>query len=166
MHPKRSSVFLTRSSRRSTDSTKAPGGIPGLFPIIAAPFRSSTTFSPTTSRCQASTETDDLIEGALVFLKHGVSCVAATRGADRAVVVAADGVREFPAFAVDVVDTSGWGDATELGEVLVGKRRIHQTSRSGVGRAAPVIGVRGAPAWTHANGRRAGRASSLPSSSS
>lgn len=54
-------------------------------------------------------------EGCAVFLSHGVSVVAATCGADGAVVVSADGVARVPAFAIDVVDTTGCGDAFSAG---------------------------------------------------
>src|SRR6202042_3355767 len=46
---------------------------------------------------------------------RGVGCVAATRGAEGAVVVDAGGERAVPAFAVDVVDTTGCGDAFSAG---------------------------------------------------
>lgn len=93
----------------------APGGIPGLFPIIEPALPYVDYLLPNDEQVTGFTETDDLIEGASVFLKHGVSCVAATRGADGAVVVDADGVQDVPAFAVDVVDTSGCGDAFSAG---------------------------------------------------
>jgi sugar/nucleoside kinase (ribokinase family) len=58
---------------------------------------------------------DDLEEGSRALLERGVGCVAATRGADGALVVDADGVEHVPAFAVDVVDTTGCGDAFSAG---------------------------------------------------
>jgi sugar/nucleoside kinase (ribokinase family) len=58
---------------------------------------------------------DDLVEGCRALVARGVGCVAATRGADGAVVVDADGAEEVPAFAVDVVDTTGCGDAFSAG---------------------------------------------------
>ena len=61
------------------------------------------------------TGTDDLVAGCQALLERGVGCVAATRGADGAVVVDADGERAVPAFAVDVVDTTGCGDAFSAG---------------------------------------------------
>jgi sugar/nucleoside kinase (ribokinase family) len=58
---------------------------------------------------------DDLVDGCNELLGRGVGCVAATRGADGAVVVDADGVEEVSAFSVDVVDTTGCGDAFSAG---------------------------------------------------
>ncbi|HUA04039.1 MAG TPA: sugar kinase [Solirubrobacteraceae bacterium] len=57
----------------------------------------------------------DLGEGCRALLNHGIGCVAATCGADGAVVVDADGAQRVPAFAVDVVDTTGCGDAFSAG---------------------------------------------------
>ena len=58
----------------------------------------------------------DLVTGCRALLGRGVGCVAATCGADGAVVVDGDGSPErVPAFAVDVVDTTGCGDAFSAG---------------------------------------------------
>ena len=58
---------------------------------------------------------DDLVDGCRALLDRGVGCVAATRGEDGAVIVDADGVEHVPAFAIDVVDTTGCGDAFSAG---------------------------------------------------
>jgi sugar/nucleoside kinase (ribokinase family) len=44
-----------------------------------------------------------------------VGCVAATVGAEGAVIATADGIERVPALAVEVVDTSGCGDAFSAG---------------------------------------------------
>lgn len=56
-----------------------------------------------------------LAEGALALLERGVGCVAVTQGAKGALVATADGVVEVPAFPVEVVDTTGCGDAFSAG---------------------------------------------------
>jgi sugar/nucleoside kinase (ribokinase family) len=56
-----------------------------------------------------------LEEGARLLLERGVGCVAVTQGAKGALVVSADEVVEVPAFEVDVVDTTGCGDAFSAG---------------------------------------------------
>jgi sugar/nucleoside kinase (ribokinase family) len=61
------------------------------------------------------TGADDLVDGCRALCDRGVGCVAATRGAEGAVVVDAGGERAVPAFAVDVVDTTGCGDAFSAG---------------------------------------------------
>jgi sugar/nucleoside kinase (ribokinase family) len=45
----------------------------------------------------------------------GVGCVAATRGADGVLILDAEDERAVPAFQVDVVDTTGCGDAFSAG---------------------------------------------------
>jgi len=58
---------------------------------------------------------DDLVDGCRALLERGVGCVAATCGAEGAVVVDADHVERAPAFAIDVLDTTGCGDAFSAG---------------------------------------------------
>ena len=57
----------------------------------------------------------DLQDGCRALLERGVGCVAATDGARGAVVADASGVDRVPAFAVDIVDTTGCGDAFSAG---------------------------------------------------
>jgi sugar/nucleoside kinase (ribokinase family) len=57
----------------------------------------------------------DLESGCRRLLDRGVGCVAATAGADGAIVVDAGGVERVPAYAVEVVDTTGCGDAFSAG---------------------------------------------------
>ena len=56
-----------------------------------------------------------LEEGCRALVARGVGCVAATAGAQGAIVVDADTVERVPAFAIDVVDTTGCGDAFSAG---------------------------------------------------
>lgn len=53
--------------------------------------------------------------GCAALVERGVGCVGATLGADGAVIATSDGLDRVPAFAVDVVDTSGCGDAFSAG---------------------------------------------------
>jgi sugar/nucleoside kinase (ribokinase family) len=57
----------------------------------------------------------DVREGCRELLDRGVGCVAATCGAEGAIVADAGGATQVPAFAVDVVDTTGCGDAFSAG---------------------------------------------------
>jgi sugar/nucleoside kinase (ribokinase family) len=61
------------------------------------------------------TGTDSVDAGCAALVARGVGCVAATIGADGAVVATADGISHVPAFTVDVVDTTGCGDAFSAG---------------------------------------------------
>ncbi len=57
----------------------------------------------------------ELLAGCRALIDRGVGCVAATCGAEGAVVVDGEGAQRVPAFAVDVVDTTGCGDAFSAG---------------------------------------------------
>jgi sugar/nucleoside kinase (ribokinase family) len=61
------------------------------------------------------TGASDLASGARALLERGVGCVAVTQGARGALVATRDGVTEVPAYAVEVVDTTGCGDAFSAG---------------------------------------------------
>ena len=61
------------------------------------------------------TGADDLESGCWALLKRGIGCVAATCGGDGAIVVDATGVERVPAFEIEVVDTTGCGDAFSAG---------------------------------------------------
>jgi sugar/nucleoside kinase (ribokinase family) len=54
-------------------------------------------------------------EGCAALVERGVGCIAATVGADGAVVATSAGVRHVPAYTVEVVDTTGCGDAFSAG---------------------------------------------------
>jgi sugar/nucleoside kinase (ribokinase family) len=56
-----------------------------------------------------------LEEGARGLVAAGAGCVAATQGAKGALVVTPEDVIEVPAYAVEVVDTTGCGDAFSAG---------------------------------------------------
>jgi sugar/nucleoside kinase (ribokinase family) len=58
---------------------------------------------------------DEIVEGCRELLARGVGCVAATCGADGAVVVSGEGEERVPALPADVVDTTGCGDAFSAG---------------------------------------------------
>jgi sugar/nucleoside kinase (ribokinase family) len=48
-------------------------------------------------------------------VERGVGCVAATRGADGVLIVDAEGEESVAAFEIEVVDTTGCGDAFSAG---------------------------------------------------
>lgn len=61
------------------------------------------------------TGASSLAEGARALLDRGVGCVAVTQGRKGALVVTAGEEIEVPAYAIDVVDTTGCGDAFSAG---------------------------------------------------
>ncbi|MEW2560957.1 carbohydrate kinase family protein [Streptomyces sp. BK205] len=60
-------------------------------------------------------EEEDLVTGARKFLAGGVGLVAVTRGGEGALLVTAEDTETIPAFEVEVVDTTGCGDAFSAG---------------------------------------------------
>ncbi|MBO4259612.1 carbohydrate kinase family protein [Streptomyces griseorubiginosus] len=60
-------------------------------------------------------EERDLVTGAGKFLAGGTGLVAVTRGGEGALLVTAEGTEAAPAFDVEVVDTTGCGDAFSAG---------------------------------------------------
>jgi sugar/nucleoside kinase (ribokinase family) len=82
---------------------------------IAPAFAHLDYLLPSEEQVLALTGERELVAGCGALLAKGVGCVAATCGADGAVVVDRDGAQRVPAFAVDVVDTTGCGDAFSAG---------------------------------------------------
>ncbi|KKD08778.1 carbohydrate kinase family protein [Streptomyces sp. WM6386] len=58
---------------------------------------------------------DDLVAGAKKLVAAGAGLVAVTRGGEGALLVTAEGTESVPAFEIDVVDTTGCGDAFSAG---------------------------------------------------
>jgi sugar/nucleoside kinase (ribokinase family) len=82
---------------------------------IAPAFAHLDYLLPNDEQVLALTGEDDLSAGCRALIERGIGCVAATRGADGAVVVDAESEDAVPAFKVDVVDTTGCGDAFSAG---------------------------------------------------
>jgi len=82
---------------------------------IAPAFAHLDYLLPNDEQVLALTGAADVGEGARQLVERGIGCVAATCGAQGAIVVDADGSERVPAFEVDVVDTTGCGDAFSAG---------------------------------------------------
>jgi sugar/nucleoside kinase (ribokinase family) len=82
---------------------------------IAPAFAHLDYLLPNDEQVLALTGTDDLAAGCRALLERGVGCVAATCGADGAVIVDSESEERVSAFQVDVVDTTGCGDAFSAG---------------------------------------------------
>jgi sugar/nucleoside kinase (ribokinase family) len=104
-----------RGEQAVTSADVLAPGDPGLLEWIAPALSHLDYLLPNEEQVLGFTGAADLIEGCRALLQRGVGCVAATRGADGVVVVDGDGVEAVPAFAVDVVDTTGCGDAFSAG---------------------------------------------------
>jgi sugar/nucleoside kinase (ribokinase family) len=92
----------------------APGE-PGLLDWIGPALAELDYFLPNDDQVLALTGADDLEAGCRALLEKGVGCVAATCGADGALLVDEDGAHRIPAFEVEAVDTTGCGDAFSAG---------------------------------------------------
>ncbi|MFH5232123.1 carbohydrate kinase family protein [Antrihabitans spumae] len=92
----------------------APGN-PGLLEWIAPALPHLDYLLPNDEQVLGFTDASTLLEGCRMLLDRGVGCVAATAGADGALVVDAETSTAVPAFAIDVVDTTGCGDAFSAG---------------------------------------------------
>ncbi|MGZ4449209.1 MAG: carbohydrate kinase family protein [Nocardioides sp.] len=92
----------------------APGD-PDLLTWVQDAFPHTDYLLPNDEQVLGFTGAASLEEGARALLALGVGCVAVTQGAKGALVVTADDVVEVPAYAVDVVDTTGCGDAFSAG---------------------------------------------------
>ncbi|QLL08253.1 carbohydrate kinase family protein [Mycobacterium vicinigordonae] len=126
-------------------------GDPGLLAWIAEALPHTDYLLPNDEQVFGFTGCTDLVSGARVLLDAGAGCVAVTRGADGALVVTGDETIEVPAYPVDVVDTTGCGDAFSAGFILgrVLGRSLAQSARLGCATAAQVAGGLGTDAGTY-----------------
>lgn len=92
----------------------APGD-PDMLAWIAAALPHTDHLLPNDEQVLGFTGAATLTEGAQALVAAGAGCVAVTQGARGALVATADGVTEVPAYAVEVVDTTGCGDAFSAG---------------------------------------------------
>jgi sugar/nucleoside kinase (ribokinase family) len=92
----------------------APGD-PGLLEWLGDALPELDYLLPNDEQVLGFTGADELEAGCRALVERGVGCVAATCGADGVLIVDADGSERVPAFEVDVVDTTGCGDAFSAG---------------------------------------------------
>jgi sugar/nucleoside kinase (ribokinase family) len=92
----------------------APGE-PGVLEWIAPALAHVDHLLPNDEQVLGLTGAADLETGCRALLDRGVGCVVATCGGDGALVVDASGAQPVPAFPVEVVDTTGCGDAFSAG---------------------------------------------------
>lgn len=128
----------------------APGD-PGILEWIGAALPELDWLLPNDEQVLGFTGELDLVAGCRALIARGVGGVAATRGADGAVVVTADAVAEVPAFPVDVVDTTGCGDAFSAGFLrgLSLGQEPADAARLGCGVASQVAGGLGSDAGSY-----------------
>ena len=94
----------------------APGGM-GTFDLIAPALAHTDYLLPNEDQVLGFTGAESLDDGCRKLLDAGAGLLAVTCGADGALVVSREGSQRVPAFAIDVVDTTGCGDAFSAGFV-------------------------------------------------
>jgi len=92
----------------------APGE-PSMLEWVEAALPHTDYFLPNDEQLLGLTGAGSLVEAARAILDKGAGCVAVTRGAEGVLVVTADETIAVPAFDVEVVDTTGCGDAFSAG---------------------------------------------------
>jgi sugar/nucleoside kinase (ribokinase family) len=94
----------------------APGEQAGaILDWVAPAFEHLDYLLPNEEQVLGLTGASALGDGARMLIERGVGCVAATCGAHGAVIVDREGEQRVSAFDVDVVDTTGCGDAFSAG---------------------------------------------------
>ncbi|KQW48621.1 sugar kinase [Nocardioides sp. Root1257] len=128
----------------------APGD-PDMLAWIADALPHTDYLLPNDEQVLGFTGAATLVEGAQALVAAGVGCVAVTQGAKGALVVTADEVIEVPAYAVEVVDTTGCGDAFSAGFLrgLSLGRDLRGAAELGCATAAQVAGALGTDAGTY-----------------
>jgi sugar/nucleoside kinase (ribokinase family) len=92
----------------------APGE-PSMLEWVEASLPHTDYFLPNAEQLLGLTGAPTLEEAARAVLAKGAGCVAVTRGSDGALVVTPESTVAVPAFEVEVVDTTGCGDAFSAG---------------------------------------------------
>jgi sugar/nucleoside kinase (ribokinase family) len=92
----------------------APGDT-GILEWIAPALEHLDYLLPNDEQATGFTGESDLEAACRALVERGVGCVAATCGAAGVVVVDAESAEQVPAFSIDVVDTTGCGDAFSAG---------------------------------------------------
>jgi sugar/nucleoside kinase (ribokinase family) len=92
----------------------APGD-PDLMAWIADALPQTDYLLPNDEQVLGLTGASSVADGARALLDAGAGCVAVTQGSRGALVVTEDETIEVPAYVVDVVDTTGCGDAFSAG---------------------------------------------------
>jgi sugar/nucleoside kinase (ribokinase family) len=114
--PAAGELLATARSLGATTSVDvlAPGD-PGMLEWIADCLPHVDYLLPNDEQVLGFTGETSLEAGARALVEAGVGCVAVTQGAKGALVVTKDEVIEAPAYAIEVVDTTGCGDAFSAG---------------------------------------------------
>lgn len=108
-------LAFARERGITTSADILTDGNPGLLEWIAPALPLLDHLLPNAEQVLGFTGVDDLAEGCRILRERGIGAVVATAGSAGALVVDADGDFASPALAVEVVDTTGCGDAFSAG---------------------------------------------------
>jgi sugar/nucleoside kinase (ribokinase family) len=112
---------ILRAAREAGATTSvdllAPGD-PGVLEWIGAALPYVDYFLPNDDQLRGFTGIEDLAEAGRALIDRGVATVAVTCGDDGALVIDGNGTTAVPAFPIDVVDTTGCGDAFSAGFIV------------------------------------------------
>ncbi|MCV7195269.1 carbohydrate kinase family protein [Mycobacterium angelicum] len=135
----------------STSVDVLAAGDPGLLAWVADALPHTDYLLPNDEQVLGFTGAPDLLSGARQLLAAGPTCVAVTQGSKGVLIVSGEECFEMPAFAIDVVDTTGCGDAFSAGFIL-GRalgRDLRAAARLGCATAAHVAGGIGTDAGSY-----------------
>jgi sugar/nucleoside kinase (ribokinase family) len=104
-----------REGGATTSADLLADGWPELLDMLAPALPLIDWFFPNEEQARALTGEQDAEAAARALLERGVGNVAMTCGAEGSMLVSGDGVTRVPAFEVQVVDTTGCGDAYVAG---------------------------------------------------
>ena len=118
----------------------APGD-PDMLEWVGAALPFADYFLPNDEQLLGLTGAGSLTDAAAELLERGVGCIAVTCGADGALVVTPTLTTQLPAFDVDVVDTTGCGDAFSAGflRAVTSGRSPEEAAAVGNAAAAQVV---------------------------
>lgn len=106
--------FCRRHGVRTSADVMADGW-PELLDMIAPALEQVDWFLPNDDQALKLSGTDDVESAGHALIERGIGACAITCGAQGSMIVTPDGVERVPAFHIDVVDTTGCGDAFSAG---------------------------------------------------
>jgi sugar/nucleoside kinase (ribokinase family) len=115
--PENATEILSRARAAGTVTTcdVLADGWPELLDMLAPAMEHVDYLFPNEEQAMALTGASGWQDAARALLDRGVRCVVVTRGAEGAAIVTAEGIESVPAFPIEVVDTTGCGDAFAAG---------------------------------------------------
>lgn len=108
-------LAAARSAGATTSLDILAPGDPDLLAWVADALPHTDYLLPNDEQVLGFSGAASLAEGARALVDAGAGCVAVTQGSKGALVVTADEVIEVPAYPIEVVDTTGCGDAFSAG---------------------------------------------------